>query len=166
MVQGDMGRARDFIHKGLSFDSGNPNGLYIEADIELLSRNYQVASEMYSKCVEIPVRLGDFSLHSSSTGLGFSLLKLGKHAEGLKYLEQSRLNQQAAIAQGSEAPIIRHELAVISAAKGSPPTHSTGFKKRLISAGATSVTRSSIRCWRAFGPMNASSVSHRYNDKG
>ena len=116
--QGEIAKAREYVQKALSVESNNPSGLSVSGIVELFAENYSAASELFRRGLGRTVRLGDFSFRTNATGLGFSLLKLGQHAEGMKFLAESRARHEKSIERGNETAIIRYELAVISIAEG------------------------------------------------
>lgn len=116
--RGETDKAREYVLKGLSFEKDDPSGLSVLGNVELFAEDYGRASEHFRNALDRSVRLGDFCRRTNSTGLGFSLIKLGKRQEGLRFLADSRARHQKSIGQGSESPIIRYELAALAAVEG------------------------------------------------
>jgi tetratricopeptide (TPR) repeat protein len=116
--QGDFQKARDEAQKALSVDRDNPSTLNVVGNVELFAEKYPLAGEHFKKALDRPVRLGDFTFRTNEAGLGFSLVKLGREAEGLKLLARIRSIDVKNIEKGSETTNLRYELAAISAVEG------------------------------------------------
>ena len=113
-----MQKARDYVQKSLTIESDNTSSMNVMGNADLFAENYREGETFFRKTLGRSVALGDFCFRSSSTGLGFCLMNLGKREEGLKLLGESRSGHEKAIERGSELSAVRYELATINAAEG------------------------------------------------
>ncbi|MBI3005649.1 MAG: protein kinase [Ignavibacteriales bacterium] len=118
IARGDIRKAREYVDKSLTLDPDNPICLNFKANVELFAENYDLARRLFVKVLPQSIKLGDFTFRSNATGLGFSLLKLGKLEEGKKYLAESRSQHMKEVESGRESAAIRYELAAIAAVEG------------------------------------------------
>jgi len=121
LEEGDFAQARQHVRKALSIQPDDPSALNLAATVELFAGNYSDALKEFQRALEKGAKVSDFNFRSNSSGLGFSLIKLGKREEGLKVLTDCAASLEGLIRNGDEQSIPPYELGGIAAVHGNKP---------------------------------------------